>query len=656
MMSDFSLGGEFVWHPTPSYIDGSHLQRFMTAHGIKTLPELQTRSVQDIAWYWETILDYLGIEFFAPYDQILDLSGGKPWPRWCVHGKLNIVHNCLDRWMGTAQQNVAALRWEGEQGEVRVLTYGDLHREVNRVANALRSLGLARGDAIGLYMPMTPEIAIALLAIAKIGGIILPLFSGYGSGAIATRLRDAEAKALFCADGGYRRGRTLNMKRTADEALSQVPSVEHVIVHRRTGADVPWNPGRDHWWDELVAIQPATAKTECTEAEKTLMIIYTSGTSGRPKGTIHTHCGFPIKAAHDLAMCIDLRPDDVLYWMTDMGWMMGPWEVFGTLILGGTMVFFDGAPDYPGTDRLWKLVENHGISKLGVSPTLIRALMVHGEGPVKRHDLSSLRAFASTGEPWNPDPWMWLFQVVGESERPILNYTGGTEIGGGIISGNVHTAVKPAAFSGMIPGMDADVVDSTGNPIRGQVGELVIYQPWLGMTKGFWKDPDRYIESYWSTFPDMWVHGDFTVIDGDGQWYILGRSDDTIKVGGKRLGPAEIESILVSHDAVIEAGVIGIPDDLKGSALVGFVVLKPGIEATEPLANVLKELVTSNMGKALKPKGIVFVPGLPKTRNAKVMRRVIRAAYLDQPIGDLSALVNPQVLETIRELGIQGRL
>ncbi len=656
-MPDFNFGGEFVWFPTPAYTEGSHLQRFMAEHGLGSLDALQKRATGDIAWFWDAVLKYLDVQFYEPYSQIVDLSRGKPWPEWCVGGVMNIVHNCLDKWVGTPQQDRPALRWEGEEGTARVLTYGDLYGEVNRCANALRRLGLGKGDAIGLFMPMVPEIAIALLAIAKIGGIILPLFSGYGSGAIATRLADAGAKALFTTDGAYRRGHVTEMKRVADEAIALAAhdaglAVEHVIVYRRTGHDVPWTPGCDHWWHELVTSQPPTAPTEPTGAEDTVMIIYTSGTTGRPKGAVHTHCGFPVKAAQDMAMGLDLRQTDTLYWMTDMGWMMGPWEVFGTLLLGGTMLFYDGAPDYPDVDRLWKLVQDHGVTALGVSPTLIRSLMTHGDEPVRRHDLASLRLFASTGEPWNPDPWMWLFQNVGEGKRPIINYSGGTEVSGGIVMGNVLTPLKPAAFAGPAVGMAADVVDDEGRPVRGQVGELVVREPWIGMTRGFWKDPDRYVETYWNRFQDVWVHGDFAAIDDDDQWYILGRSDDTIKIAGKRVGPAEVESILVHHPAVVEAGAIGAPHAVKGSELVCFVVLAADAEPTPQLAAELKELVAAGMGKALRPAAVLFVPDLPKTRNAKVMRRVLRAAYLDQPAGDLSSLVNPEVVEQIRAVRI----
>jgi len=650
MTSQFEFGGDIVWRPTEAYLANSNLKRFMDAHDLPDFDALMEKSTQDIVWFWEAVLEALQIEFYEPYRQVVDLSKGIQWPRWCVGGKMNIVHNCLDKWMGTPVQNRVALRWEGEEGTVRLMSYRDLWAAVNQCANALRSLGLGKGDAIGLYMPMTPEIAIALLAIVKIGGIILPLFSGYGAGAIATRLADADAKLLFTCDGAFRRGKVVPMKPVADEALQHAPTVRHTVVLRRTGADVPMQEGRDVWWHDFIAGQPITAPTEVTDAEDPLMVIYTSGTTGKPKGAVHTHCGFPIKAAQDMYHGLDLHPEDTLYWMTDMGWMMGPWEVFGTLILGATMLFYDGAPDYPDVDRVWALVEQHGVTALGVAPTLIRALMPHGEAPVKRHDLSSLRLFGSTGEAWNPDPWLWLFNVVGEGKRPIINYSGGTEIAGGIVMGNVVKPLKPCAFSGPVPGMAADVVDEEGNSVRGEVGELVIRGPWIGMTRGFWKDPDRYLATYWSRFENVWVHGDFAAVDEDGLWYILGRSDDTIKVAGKRVGPAEVESVLVGHPAVTEAAAVGVPDPIKGQAVVAFCVLQPDVSPSDALKAELRALVGREMGKPLTPKAIEFVSAVPQTRNAKVMRRVIRAAYLGQDPGDLSALVNPEAVEAIKKL------
>jgi acetyl-CoA synthetase len=651
-VSEFQFGGEFVWHPTPELVAQSNLQRFMQKHELGSYDELMQRSTTDIAWFWDAVLSDLDVQFYKPYSRVIDLSEGKPWARWCVGGEMNIVHNMLDKYAGTEIDNRVAIKSETEDGSIRTLTYKSLREQTNKMAAALRSLGLGKGDAIGVFMPMVPEIVIAMLAIIKIGGIFLPLFSGFGAAAIISRLNDAEAKALFTADGTYRRGKFCAMKPIAHEAASHIFTLKHLIVLEN---EVPKRepdsfPYKTHSWGDLINLstpgfQQPTARTS---AEDPMMIIYTSGTTGRPKGAVHTHCGFPIKSAQDMSHGLDLHPDETLFWMTDMGWMMGPWEVFGTLLLGATMMLYDGAPDFPGPDRVWSLVDRHKVTALGVSPTLIRALRRHGDEIVHRHDLSSLRKFASTGEPWNPDPWMWLFQNVGGRKLPIINYSGGTEISGGIVMGNVLTPMKPCAFSGPLPGMAADVVAENGKSVRGQVGELVIREPWIGMTRGFWKDRERYIHTYWSRFPDIWVHGDWAAVDDDGLWYILGRSDDTIKIGGKRVGPAEVESILVAHPQVSEAAAIGVPDSIKGEALVCFCVLKKGVNGDVTLATELKKNVGRDLGKALAPREVVFVADIPKTRNAKVMRRIVRATYLGEKPGDTSALENPASLDEIK--------
>jgi acetyl-CoA synthetase len=645
---DFRFGGEIVWRPTPEWIGASNLQRFMERHGLGSLPELQQRSTTDIAWFWDAMLQDLDIRFTVPYSRVVDVSRGLPWAQWCLGGRMNIASNCLDKHAGTATDGRTALRWEGEEGAVRSLTYGELRRDVNRAANGLRALGIGKGDTVGVFMPMTPEIVMAMLALIKIGAVFLPLFSGFGPQAIVSRLADADAKALFTADGCFRRGKVVTMKPIADEAVEKLPSVRHVIVLKRTGEEVPWNSARDRWWHDWIAGAREDAPAEPTSAEDPLMLIYTSGTAGRPKGAVHTHAGFPVKAAQDMSHGLDLHADETLFWVTDMGWMMGPWLVFGTLLHGATMMLYDGAPDWPGPARLWSLVERHRVTSLGLSPTLVRALLKHGDEPVRRHDLSSLRKFASTGEPWNPDPWLWLFHVVGRGRLPIINYSGGTEISGGIVMGNVLTPLKPCSFSGPLPGMAADVVDEHGRSVVGQVGELVIRQPWIGMTRGFWRDAQRYLDTYWSRWPDVWVHGDWAAVDGDGLWYILGRSDDTIKIAGKRVGPAEVESILVSEPAVSEAAAIGVPDEAKGEALVCFCVLKPGFSADDSLRQSLTATVARELGKPLAPRDVKFVRDLPKTRNAKIMRRVIRAAFLGNDTGDVSSLENPSAVEEIR--------
>lgn len=651
----FPFGQSTAWQPNPQWIRESNLQRFMDRHNIASYDELLARSVTDIDWFWNAVMEDLDIQFYTPYAQVVDLSDGIQFPRWCVDGQMNIIHNCLDKWQGTEQESQPALHWEGEEGRTQTLTYAQLHAEVCRCANALRELGLGKGDAVGLYMPMIPELAIAFLAIVKIGGVILPLFSGYGPSAIATRLADANAKAVFAADGCSRRGKISPMKSILDEALRAVPSVETVIVVDRIHlSDLPMTPERDLRWNDLIPRQSPVALTDRplgsarTAAEDVLMIIYTSGTSGRPKGAVHTHCGFPVKAAQDLRHAFDLKQGDILYWMTDMGWMMGPWLVFGALLNGASMLFYDGAPDFPAVDRVWGICERHGVTHLGLSPVFVRAIMAHGPEAVTRHDLSALRLVGSTGSPWDPDSWDWIFTHVLGRQKPILNYSGGTEISGGIISGNFFKPLKPAAFGGPLPGMAVDVVDDAGHPLRGEVGELVIRRPWIGMTRGFWNDDARYLDTYWNRLDNVWVHGDFALIDEDGLWYILGRSDDTIKVAGKRLGPAEVESILNAHPAVAESAAIGVPDPLKDNEVVVFCVLNAGIDASDGLRHELMDRIAAELGRPLRPKEIKFCASLPKTRNAKVMRRLIRAAYLGEALGDVSSLEDPATVEAIR--------
>jgi len=649
--SEQLFGGPTVWWPTADRIEQAHLTQFMSAYGVADYSELMLRSTRDVPWFTASLLDYLGIEFQTPYKDVLDLSAGIALPLWCIGGRLNITTSCLEKNLRLGRGDSPALRWESESNQPMQLSYSELTHSVNQVANALQSLGLGKGDVIALYMPMVPEIVVALLAIARIGGIILPLFSGYGERAVATRLQDGGAKALFTADAFQRRGQITPMKPVADRALRDLPQVEAVIVLRYQDLTIEMQAGRDYWWHELIPAQDLSAVPEDTAAEDTLMLIYTSGTTGRPKGAVHTHCGFPVKAAQDMAFGTDVHAGDVIYWMTDMGWMMGPWLVFGALLLGGTFILYDGAPDFPRPDRLWELCERHAANVLGLSPTLIRSLMPLGLDPVRTHDLGKVHTFASTGEPWNPGPWMWLFEQVGGSQRPIVNYSGGTEISGGILMGNPLLPLKPCAFSAPCPGIAADVFDEDGKPLRGQVGELVIKAPWIGMTRAFWHDQQRYLKTYWSRWPEVWVHGDYAAIDGDGAWYILGRSDDTLKIAGKRLGPAEVESIVVEHPQVAEAAAVGLPDAIKGSRLAIFCVLVPGAVGNPELADAIRGHVRAALGKPLTPQVVHFLSDLPKTRNAKVMRRMIRAAYLSLDPGDTSALLNPQLLEEIQALG-----
>lgn len=652
---DLISGNEILWTPGPEDIARSNLRAFMDAHQIADFDELMARSTQDVAWFTDALLKFLGIRFSQPYERVVDVDP-TDWrrPVWCPGGRMNITASCIDRWLEQDETAArVALIAELESGEVRELTYAELADEVGRCANALVELGLGPQDRIGLYMPLTWQIAVALLAIARIGAVALPLFSGFGAGAVAQRLQDAEATALLTADGFHRRGKVVPLKPLADEACLAVPSLRHQIVLKLAGNAVAMTPGRDHWWHELVEPQSGEHQAADTAAEDPLMIIYTSGTTGRPKGAVHTHCGFPVKGAQDMCFGMDIHPGERIYWVTDMGWMMGPWLVFGATILGGTAFLYEGAPDYPGPGRVWELTQKHRLQVIGLSPTLARALCASDDPAAGAQglDLSALRMFASTGEPWNPDPFRWLFDTVGQSSRPIINYTGGTECSGGILMSNPLLPFKAASFSAPCPGMAVDVIGEDGGSLTGEVGELAVRTPWIGMTRGFWRDEgdERYEAAYWAKSPGIWIHGDWARRDPDGQWWILGRSDDTVNVAGKRVGPAEFESVLVSHPAVVEAAAVGVPHDLKGAEVICFCQLMPDTEPGDLLAEELAQMCATYLGRPLKPGRVLFVPDLPKTRNAKVMRRVVRAAYLSEDPGDISSLVNPETVDAIRQ-------
>ncbi|MFN7922488.1 MAG: AMP-binding protein [Bryobacteraceae bacterium] len=630
----------FPWQPTPEMVAAARVTAFQKQCGCASFEELLRRSASEPAWFTDHLLRFLEIEFHRPYETVLDLSRGIEWPQWCVGGGLNISSSCLKPRQGTA------IVWEGEEGVTRELSWADLESQVSRCAGGLRALGIGPGDAVGVHLPMSPEVVISLMALARIGAVAAPLFTGFGPAAIESRLRDLEAKAVITCDAFPRRGRPIASKAAVDQAVANCPSVRNVIVVRRTGASVPIHKGRDLFWDEMLAAG-SDSSLHLTSAEDPLIAIYTSGTTGKPKGILHTHCGFPVKSAQDMALNFDIRPGDRVSWITDIGWMMGPWLIYGALVLGATLVLYDGAPDFPAPDRLWDCCARHRVTMLGISPTLVRALIEHGGELPRRHDLSALRMLGSTGEPWNPDPWWWLFDNVAQRRIPIINYSGGTECSGGILCNYPVLPIKPCGLAAPCLGIAADVVDDHGNSVRGSVGELVIRQPWIGQARGFWKDPERYLATYWSRFPGMWVHGDWAQIDDDGHWFILGRSDDTLKIAGKRVGPAEVESVLVDHPDVREAAVIGIPDELKGTAMVAFCIAARHDDA---LAAELKQCVADALGKPLRPERVHFVDAIPKTRNAKIMRRVIRAAYLGENPGDLTALENPAAVGAIEKL------
>ena len=638
-----------VWFPSDDYIKKTRLYQLMSQSGFTSYDDYYKYSISDISSFWDSAIKSLNIEWYQPYVQVLDLSNGIMYPEWFVNGKLNVVHNALDKWaLNESTKNENALIWESDDGEIVSYTFFELYEEVNRVANGLVALGLKEKDIVTIYMPMIPETVIAMLAISKIGAIFSPAFSGYKSDAVATRINAAKAKYLITADGFKRRGKTINLKTEADKAALSSPSIEKVIMVKRTNEEVHWTD-RDVLWDDLRS-NKSTFETRKTNGNNPYMIIYTSGTTGKPKGALHSHHGFPLKSAFDAGICMDVCQGDTLFWYTDMGWMMGPFMVYGGLINGATILMFEGTPDYPTPSRIWEIVERHQVTHLGISPTLIRSLMNLDEKYATSNDLSTLKMIGSTGEPWNEDPWMWLFEKVCRRKIPIFNYSGGTEISGGIFGNVLVKPIAPVSFTAALPGMDVEVYNENGHPIRNEVGELVLRQPWVGMTNGFYNENDRYEETYWSRFENTWVHGDWVILDDEGFYTITGRSDDTLNVAGKRIGPAELESVFVEHEAVIEAGVIGIPDEIKGEQPIAFVVIKDGYKDLELLKEEIIQHAIDRLGKAIAPRTVHIVEDLPKTRNAKVMRRAIKAAYLNKDAGDLSALENPHVVEQIRQL------
>src|SRR4051812_16730262 len=642
----------FAWRPPRQQDRQTYAQLFNARFGVRSFSDLQQRAVKEPEWFWDSVVELLGIPFDQPYEKVLDASAGIEWAKWFVGGKLNLARVCLDRWaddVDTDERKVA-VDWEGEDGERREWTYAQLRAETDRLAFVLAGRGITEGDVVGIYMPMLPETVAAVLAIAKLGAIFLPLFSGYGADAVVTRLVDAEAKAIVTADGFYRRGREVDMWSVADEAVGAAPSVHTVVVVPRLGRDIEYAGGRNVLWPEPIGADDERYPTRSVDSEHPLFIAYTSGTTGRPKGSVHVHGGWTVKVAQEVTFQFNLTAQDKLFWFTDIGWVMGPWEITAALSVGASLALYEGAPDYPGPNRLWSYVADHGVTHLGISPTLVRSLMPHGDAPVQAHDLSTLRVLGSTGEPWNEAPWRWYFDVVGGAKCPVINISGGTEVGACFLSPHPDLPIKPTSVGIPSLGMAVEIYDEHGHPVAGPnvVGELVCTRPWPGMTRGLYKDPQRYLDTYWSRFPGVWTHGDWASYDEDGAWFLHGRSDDTIKVAGKRLGPAEVESAIVSHPAVIEAAAVGLPAEVKGEALGVVAVLAPGTVESEALRDEIKDVVAAKLGKSFRPDQVRFVDALPKTRNAKVLRRAVRSVLTGREPGDLSSLEDPATIEAVR--------
>jgi acetyl-CoA synthetase len=632
-----------VFPPPESFAQAAHI------HSLGEYRALYDESLRDPEGFWSRQAETL--RWSRKWDKVLEWKA--PFAKWFLGGTLNLSENCLDRHVSTWRKNKAAIIWEGEPGETRTLTYQELLREVGRFANVLKALGVHKGDRVGIYMPMIPEAAIAMLGCARIGATHTVVFGGFSSEAVRDRMNDAEAKVIITADGGYRRGQVVPLKANVDGALKGTKTVQHVVVVRRTGEQVGFQAGRDHWWHELMAAASPVCPAEPVDAEHPLFILYTSGTTGKPKGVVHTTGGYLLQSALTTKLVFDLKDEDT-YWCTaDIGWVTGhSYVVYGPLAIGATTLMYEGAPNYPEPDRLWDLVEKHRVSIFYTAPTAIRAFVRWGEQWPRKHDLSSLRLLGTVGEPINPEAWMWYRAVIGGGRCPIVDTWWQTETGAIMIT-PLPGAVPTKPGSGTLPffGVDADVVDKDGQSVPpGSGGYLVIKKPWPSMLRTVYKDPDRYVEQYWKRFPGIYFTGDGARRDQDGYFWIMGRVDDVINVAGHRLGTMEVESALVSHAKVAEAAVVGRPDELKGQALVAFVTPKGGLKADETLRGELKEHVVREIGSIARPEEIRFTDALPKTRSGKIMRRLLRdIAAGKETVGDTTTLEDYSVLAKLRE-------
>ena len=632
-----------VFPPAPAFAASAHIKSF------DEYEKLYAEAAADPDAFWAKQAEAL--DWFRKWDTVLEWN--EPFAKWFNGGKLNVAYNCLDRHLTGWRKNKAAIIWEGEPGEIKTITYLQLHQEVSRFANVLKKLGVKSGDRVALYMPLVPALAVAMLACARIGATHTVIFGGFSADAIRDRVNDGQCRLIITADGGYRRGSEIRLKDVVDEAAAQCPSVENVIVFQRTGTRVAMRPGRDHWWHELTKTVGADCPAEALDAEHPLYILYTSGTTGKPKGILHTTAGYLTQVAYSAKMVFDLKDDDIFWCTADIGWVTGhSYVVYGPLANGATVFMYEGAPNFPEPDRFWDIIERHKINILYTAPTAIRAFIKWGEQHPLKHDLSSLRLLGTVGEPINPEAWMWYHHVIGKGKCPIVDTWWQTETGSIMISPLPGaTPAVPGTATRPLPGIIIDVVNKAGESVGdNEGGYLVIKHPWPSMLRTLYGDDERYKQTYWSEFPGCYFAGDGARRDERGYFWIMGRVDDVINVSGHRLGTAEIESALVSHDSVAEAAVVGRPDDLKGQAIAAFVTLEGGRKGSEELKEVLRSHVTKEIGALARPDDIRFTDALPKTRSGKIMRRLLREIASGSSVaGDVTTLEDFSVLEKLRE-------
>ena len=640
MTDDTRQQTQEVYYPSEAIVEQANITAYMRNKGFSNWDDLHRWSLDQSDTFWNDMAQRL--EWHTPYTKILDDSK-KPFFSWFTDGKTNIVHNAIDRHMNTWRRNKLAFIWEGEDGTVRNFSFADVNREVSKLANVLKAMGVQKGDIVSIYLPRVPELPFAMLACAKIGAAHSVIYGGFSHEALRDRIADAHSKVLITADGGYMRNKVVELKKIADEAMSSSPTIQTAIVLKRTGHAVDMHVGRDYWWHDLMALPIASERceTEVVDAEHPLFILYTSGSTGKPKGVLHTHGGYSVGIATTFHFTFDIKDHDIYWCAADPGWITGhSYIVYAPLIEGATSFMYEGAPNYPYPNRWWSIVERYKISILYTAPTAIRGLMRFGDAWPKRHDLSSLRLLGSVGEPINPEAWRWYHDIIGGGNCPIMDTWWQTETGGFMITPNPTTPLKPGSGTKAFLGIEMDVVDEHGNRTPdNEDGLLVAKRPWPSIMRTILHDPERYANSYWNTEPvGMYTAGDSARRDKDGYFWVIGRIDDVIKVSGYRLGTAEIESALVSHPAVAEAAAIGLPHEIKGTGIHCFVILRAGVDGSDKLAEELRTHVAKELGPITKPEAVSFMAALPKTRSGKIMRRVLKAQALGQDLGDISTL------------------
>ena len=637
------MSKEIIWQPSKEQIENSKLTKFIQHCKLNNYDELEKKSFSDPGWLWDNVIKFSDLKFYKSYSKISDESKGIPWTRWCVGGKTNIVLNCIDRHKDEEFFKNTFIFSEREDGKESSITYEEFDKQISKIGNSLKINGFKKGDVIALYMPQFIETYIAYFAILKIGCVVLPLFSGYGSKAVIERLNIAKAKGIFTVEKTFRKAKEIRMFDQIKNELDQVISLEKIFLLGKEKGKKIFN------WENFQNVSD-NLKTEETDAEDPAIIHFTSGTTGKPKGCVYTHIGLVAKMSFDEGVLADFKQTDIHLCMADMGWMVGSKSATIASAHGAQMVIAEGVPDFPDEVRFWKLIEKYKVSWTELSPALIRAQMIKDEKLFKDLDLSSLRMICTGGEPWTEKPWKWLFQVIGKSKVPIMNSAGGTEVSGSILHCCLHRPFKVGSFNAPIPGMSADILNLDGQKVStNEMGELVMRKSSIGLTKSLWNDDKRYIDNYWSVIKDYWVHGDLASRDADGHWYLHGRSDDTIKVSGKRIGPSELESVIIKSGKAKEVAAVGIPDENKGSKIILSIV---PAENNDQKESFFEDLVIKDLGKSFKPDKVIFVKDLPKTRNMKIMRRVIKSCLANQDPGDLSTLLNPESVEEIRSHAI----